>query len=433
MRKLIIFILFIPFISFSQNIDFVEYDLDNGLHVILHKDNSAPVVTTQLMFHVGSKDEDPERTGFAHFFEHMLGEETKNMAKGEWYKILSANGGEGNAGTSLDYTYYYATMPSNSLRLGIWRYSEILFHPILNEDEIRIQRGAIKEEKRLRDNQPYSRFLEYIQKHLFKTHPYKEPIIGSIEHLNAAVYEDFINFNAKFYTTRNAVFTVAGDIDIDETKEMISYYFSDIPDKPKPEKIFPRESDITSEKRVKEYDPNIQIPAIFLNYRTPPMKSREARVLDLISTYLSTGKSSVLYKKLVDEKKIALEVQAVSLPLEEYGIYAIFALPLGETTLDRLITEIDEEILSLKSELISEKDYQKLQNIYENNFVNSNASIEGVATSLSQYHLFYDDTNLINSSIDIYQSITREEIRDVAVKYLNDNQRVVMDYLPENK
>ena len=214
---------------------------------------------------------------------------------------------------------------------------------------------------------------------------------------------------------------------------MISYYFSDIPDKPKPEKIFPRESDITSEKRVKEYDPNIQIPAIFLNYRTPPMKSREARVLDLISTYLSTGKSSVLYKKLVDEKKIALEVQAVSLPLEEYGIYAIFALPLGETTLDRLITEIDEEILSLKSELISEKDYQKLQNIYENNFVNSNASIEGVATSLSQYHLFYDDTNLINSSIDIYQSITREEIRDVAVKYLNDNQRVVMDYLPENK
>ncbi|MAD59165.1 MAG: peptidase M16 [Flammeovirgaceae bacterium] len=433
MKKLLIFILFIPFVTYTQNIEFVEYDLDNGLHVILHKDNSAPVVTTQLMFHVGSKDEDPERTGFAHFFEHMLGEETKNMAKGEWYKILSANGGEGNAGTSLDYTYYYATMPSNSLRLGIWRYSEILFHPILNEEEIRIQRGAIKEEKRLRDNQPYSRFLEYIQKHLFKAHPYKEPIIGSIEHLNAAEYEDFIDFNAKFYTTRNAVFTVAGDIDIEETKEMVSYYFSEIPDNPKPEKIFPRESDIISETRVKEYDPNIQIPAIFLNYRTPPMKSREARVLDLISTYLSTGKSSRLYKKLVDEKKIALEVQAVSLPLEEYGIYAIFALPLGETTLDRLKSEIDEEIISLKSELISEKDYQKLQNIYENNFVNSNASIEGVATSLSQYHLFYDDTNLINSSIDIYQSITREEIRDVAVKYLNDNQRVVMDYLPENK
>ena len=432
MRKLLI-ILFTPFISYSQNIDFVEYDLENGLHVILHKDNSAPVVTTQLMFHVGSKDEDPERTGFAHFFEHMLGEETKNMAKGEWYKILSANGGEGNAGTSLDYTFYYATMPSNSLRLGIWRYSEILLHPILNEQEITIQRGAIKEEKRLMDNRPYSRFLPYIQKHLFKKHPYKEPIIGSIEHLDAAVYEDFINFNAKFYTTRNAVFTVAGDIDIDETREMIDYYFSAIPDKPKPEKVFPRESDITSETRVQEYDPNIQIPAIFLNYRTPPMQSREARVLDLISTYLSTGKSSKLYKKLVDEQKIALEVQAVSLPLEEYGIYAIFALPLGDTPLDQLKKEIDEEIVALKSDLISEKDYQKLQNIYENNFVNSNASIQGVATSLSQYYLFYNDTNLINSSIEIYKSITREEIRDVASKYLNDNQRVVMDYLPENK
>ena len=283
------------------------------------------------------------------------------------------------------------------------------------------------------DNRPYSRFLPYIQKHLFKKHPYKEPIIGSIEHLDAAVYEDFINFNAKFYTTRNAVFTVAGDIDIDETREMIDYYFSAIPDKPKPEKVFPRESDITSETRVQEYDPNIQIPAILLNYRTPPMQSREARVLDLISTYLSTGKSSKLYKKLVDEQKIALEVQAVSLPLEEYGIYAIFALPLGNTPLDQLKTEIDEEIVALKSDLISEKDYQKLQNIYENNFVNSNASIQGVATSLSQYYLFYNDTNLINSSIEIYKSITREEIRDVASKYLNDNQRVVMDYLPENK
>ena len=163
------------------------------------------------------------------------------------------------------------------------------------------------------------------------------------------------------------------------------------------------------------------------------MQSREARVLDLISTYLSTGKSSKLYKKLVDEQKIALEVQAVSLPLEEYGIYAILALPLGDTPLDQLKTEIDEEIVALKSDLISEKDYQKLQNIYENNFVNSNASIQGVATSLSQYYLFYNDTNLINSSIEIYKSITREEIRDVASKYLNDNQRVVMDYLPENK
>ena len=163
------------------------------------------------------------------------------------------------------------------------------------------------------------------------------------------------------------------------------------------------------------------------------MQSREARVLDLISTYLSTGKSSKLYKKLVDEQKIALEVQAVSLPLEEYGIYAIFALPLGDTPLDQLKTEIDEEIVALKSDLISEKDYQKLQNIFVYNFVNSNASIQGVATSLSQYYLFYNDTNLINSSIEIYKSITREEIRDVASKYLNDNQRVVMYYLPENK
>lgn len=144
--------------SFSQSVEFEEYKLDNGLHIILHQDNSAPVVSTGLMFHVGGKNEDSKKTGFAHFFEHLLGKETKNMASGEWYKILSSNGGNGNAMTSVDMTYYYAVMPSNSLRLGLWRYSEIMLSPVIDQQGIDIQREAVKEEKRMRDNQPYSRF-----------------------------------------------------------------------------------------------------------------------------------------------------------------------------------------------------------------------------------------------------------------------------------
>ena len=161
------------------------------------------------------------------------------------------------------------------------------------------------------------------------------------------------------------------------------------------------------------------------------MKSRESRVLDMISTYLSGGQSSVLYKKLVDKKKMALQVIAANNAQEDYGIYFIGGLPLGDVELNVLNQEIDEEIEKLKSELISDRDFQKIQNIYESQYINSNSTVEGIANSLARYHTLYGDVNLINSEIDIYRSITREEIQDVAQKYLNKNQRLELKYLPK--
>jgi predicted Zn-dependent peptidase len=169
-----------------------------------------------------------------------------------------------------------------------------------------------------------------------------------------------------------------------------------------------------------------------LAYRTPGRNSRDARVLDVISTYLSQGKSSKLYKKLVDDKKMSLQVAAFNLNNEDYSTYVILSLPLGENTLETLITEIDEEVSKIQKELISEKDYQKLQNQFESEFVNSNSTIEGIANSLAEYYVFYDgDTNLINKELDLYKSISREDIRNVAQKYLNTNQRLELHYLPE--
>lgn len=423
----------VGFSSVAQQVAFEEYDLDNGMHVILHQDNSAPVVITSVMYHVGAKDEQPDRTGMAHFFEHLLFEGTKNIGKGEWFKIVSSNGGNNNANTTDDRTYYYEVFPSNKVELGLWMESERLLHPIIKQGGVDTQNEVVKEEKRLRvDNQPYSRLLENVKLHMFKKHPYKGTTIGKMEHLDAATLDEFLAFNKKFYVPNNATLVVAGDIDKSSVKKMIKDYFGPIPRGNDIVRNFPKEDPITKAINAKAYDPNIQIPAIIAAYRTPSMKTRDSRVLDMISSYLSGGRSSILYKKMVDDKKMALQVAAVNLSQEDYGTYALFALPQGDNKIQDLLEEMDVEIKKIQTELISEKDYQKLQNQFENDFVSSNSSVQGIANSLARYNVLYGDTKLINTEIDIYRSITREEIREVAKKYLNPNQRLVLEYLPES-
>ena len=420
--------------NYAQEVKFEEYDLNNGMHVILHQDNSAPVVTTSVMYHVGAKDENPERTGFAHFFEHLLFEGTKNIPKGEWFTIVTSNGGSNNANTTDDRTYYYEVFPSNNVELGLWMESERLLHPVINQDGVDTQNEVVKEEKRLRvDNSPYGKFLEMIKLNMFKKHPYKGTTIGKMEHLDAATLEEFQAFNAKFYVPNNAVLVVAGDINVAEVKVMIENYFGPIPRGNDIERNFPKEDPINAPMRAKAYDSNIQIPAIMAAYRTPSFKERDSYVLSMISTYLSDGKTSKLYKKIVDDKKMALQVGAINLSQEDYGTYILYGLPLGDVSLDDLVAEMDEEILKLKNNLISERDYQKIQNKFENNFVSSNSSFEGIANSLARYYMLYGDVNLINNEIDIYRSITREEIQSVANKYLNADQRLLLEYLPESE
>ena len=420
---------------YGQKVAFEEYDLENGLHVILHQDNSVPIVTTSVLYHVGSKDENPDRTGFAHFFEHLLFEGTKNISKGKWFSIVTGNGGSNNAYTTNDFTYYYENFPSNNLKLGLWMESERMLHPIIDQAGVDTQNEVVKEEKRMRyDNSPYGKWNEEVKSYLYKLHPYSQTTIGKMEHLDAATLEEFMAFNKKYYIPNNATLTVAGDIDIPQAKGWIKDYFGPIPRGPEIQRSFPKESPITETIKAEAFDPNIQIPAVFLAYRTPGRNSREARVLDVISTYLSQGKSSKLYKKLVDDKKMSLQVAAFNLNNEDYSTYVILSLPLGENTLETLITEIDEEISKIQNKLISEKDYQKLQNQFESEFVNSNSTIEGIANSLAEYYVFYDgDTNLINKELDLYKSISREEIRNVAQKFLNTNQRLELHYLPESQ
>ncbi len=416
----------------AQHVDFEEYDLDNGLHVILHQDRTAPVVITSVMYHVGAKNETPGRSGFAHFFEHLLFEGTENIERGKWFEIVSSHGGTNNANTTDDRTYYYEIFPSNSVELGLWMESERMLHPIINQIGVDTQNEVVKEEKRLRvDNQPYGNLLKAVKENLFKKHPYRWTTIGEMEDLDAATLEEFQAFNDKFYVPNNAVLVVAGDIDTDRVKKMIRDYFGDIPKGAEVVQPNIKEDPIAKQIDAKFYDPNIQLPMIVHAYRTPSMKEHDAYVLDMISTILSDGKSSRLYKKLVDEKKMALEVAAINFSQEDYGSYITLALPLNNTPLETLTKEMDEEIVKLQTDLISEREYEKLQNIYKNNFVTSNSTIEGIANSLANYYTFYGDTDLINKELEIYKNITREEIREVAKKYLNPNQRLRLEYLPK--
>jgi predicted Zn-dependent peptidase len=415
----------------AQQVNFEEHTLENGLHVILHQDKSAPVVITSVMYHVGAKDENPERTGFAHFFEHLLFEGTENIKRGEWFKIVSGNGGTNNANTSDDRTYYYEVFPSNSLELGLWMESERLLHPVINQIGVDTQNEVVKEEKRLRvDNSPYGNIFTSVKENLFKKHPYRWAPIGSMEHLDAATLEEFQAFNKKFYVPNNAVLVVAGDIDFVQTMKWVTQYFGSIKRGAEVTKETFVEEPITAQINATFEDPNIQLPMVLQAYRTPSMKTRDAKVLDMISTILSDGKSSRLYKKLVDEKKMALQVGAFNNSQEDYGMYLIYGIPLSPATSEMLTADIDAEITKIQTELISERDFQKLQNVYDNQYVNSNTSIEGIAENLATFYLLYGDINLINTEIETYRSITRDEIKAVANKYLNPNQRLLLDYVP---
>ena len=416
----------------AQKIAYTEYNLKNGLHVILHQDKTAPVVAVSVMYHVGSKDEQINRTGFAHFFEHLLFEGSDNIKRGEFFKIVSSNGGQNNANTSQDRTFYYETFPSNQLATGLWLESERMMHPVINEIGVKTQNEVVKEEKRLRyDNKPYGNFLREIMKRLFIKHPYHWIPIGSMEDLDAATLAEFQAFNKKFYTPVNSVLSIAGDIDIQKTKALVEAYFADIPSGTPIVKTKYVETPISKEVIDTAYDNNIQIPAIMAAYRIPGRTSAESKALEMASSVLSTGNSSRMYRKMVDDKKNSLQVGSFNFALEDYGAYITYALPNNDTPLDTLLKDMDEEVLKLQTQLISEEEFTKLQNQFENDYLDNNNRMISVAENLANGYTFYKNTDNINTELDKIRKITRQDIQNVAKKYLNKNQRVVVYYLPK--
>lgn len=416
----------------STKVDFVEYDLKNGLHVILHEDHSTPIAAVTVMYHVGSKNEDTSRTGMAHFFEHLLFEGSENIGRGEFDTYIENAGGTLNANTSNDRTFYHEVLPSNQLKLGLWLESERMLHAKIEEIGIETQREVVKEEKRQRmDNQPYGSVLTEVMKRAYKVHPYRWPTIGSMEHLNNAEFEDFMNFYKTFYVPNNAVLSIAGDIDIKETKKLIEQYFGSIP---KGKNAIPRPTveEPKQEKEVRDtiYD-NIQLPAVIQAYHIPAQGTKDYYAVDMLATLLSGGQSSRFHKRLVDKEQVALAAFSFPFSLEDPGVTLNYAICNMGISPEKVEAVINEEIELAKTELVSEKELQKLKNQIEAQFVSGNSKMVGIAENLANYHMYFGDANLINTEIEKYLSVTAEDIKRVANTYFNDNNRVVLYYLPK--
>jgi zinc protease len=432
--KLILLMIFLGngLIAQETRISFREFDLENGLHVILHQDNSTPIVSVSTMYHVGSKNEEPDKTGFAHFFEHVASRRTKNIPVGGFTEIVSEAGGTRNASTNFDRTYYYEIFPSNYLALGLWMESERMLNMIVDSTVVETQREVVKEEKRLRvDNQPYGMLLTEILHRAYKEHPYRWPVIGSMEHLDNASIQDFINFRDTYYVPNNAVLSIAGDIEMNEAEELVKKYFSGIPAGDAIERVQVEEPLQNSEIRDVVHD-NVQLPAVIFAYHMPAAGTDDFYALSMLTTLLADGASSRMNKALVDNKQLAIASAAIPLPLEDPGLFIAFGIANLGVDVGDLEEAMQEEIDKVKEELIGESEFQKIRNQVENDFISSNSMMAGIAESLAEYYLIYGNTNLINTELDKFMAVTREDIHRVAGKYLVNDNRVVLHWLPNS-
>jgi predicted Zn-dependent peptidase len=420
-------------IAQSGKIKFTEFNLDNGLHVILHQNNSTPTVAIYVMYHVGSKNEKPDRTGFAHFFEHLMFEGSDNIGRGQYFKYVQNAGGKNNASTSFDITQYYEVLPSNQLDLGLWLESERMLHLKIDSIGIETQRKVVEEErKQSYENRPYGKLLFEIFSNSFTVHPYRWTPIGDDQYIDKAKYSEFMDFYKEYYVPQNAVIAVAGDIQIDSAKKMITKYFGTIPKGT--EQIYRptvKEPPQTKEKRVTVYD-KVQLPAVVYAYHTPAVGTDDAYALDMLQKYLSGGESSVIYKSIVDKQQIAAYAAAFPFSLEDNGLFILYGIANVGKTAEELDKAIDIEIEKAKSQEISDHDFQKVKNQIENDFYSQNSTMQGIAGNLAEYYTYFKNTNLINTEIEKYQKITKDDLKRVANQYLRPDNRLVLYYLPES-
>ena len=469
----------------QRKIDFVEYDLPNGIHVILHEEHATPIVAVSVLYHVGSKNEVADRTGFAHFFEHLLFEGTVNIGRGEYSKIVERNGGTLNANTSQDRTFYFELLPSNKLELGLWLESERLLHAKVDTKGIETQRSVVKEEKRQRvDNQPYASFITEMSKRMFSNHPYNWVPIGSMEHLDAAQEEDYVNFYKNYYVPSNATLSIAGDIDLSQTKKLIDSYFASIPKgqalnlyrdfvnysdvefenkykvakskfdakqfmasknpeakklisdyQNKPNEIKRTQKDTEALKGIikEEIQDNIQLSGLFMGYKFPEQTHPDSYALEMLNDVLSGGSSSRINKTIVEKKQMANFAFSFNFGLEDAGMGIFAAIASNGISLDDLQKEFDQQIDLVKNELISQEEFEKVRNKFENDLISSNATISGISENLADNHVYFKNANRVNSQLSDYMKVTREDIQRVAKKYFTQDARIILHYVPKAK
>ncbi len=415
-----------------RKINFEEYELANGLYVILHEDHSTPIVAVDIWYHVGSKNEESHRTGFAHLFEHMMFQGSAHVGKAEHFVYIQKAGGKLNASTTQDRTNYYNLVPSHQLELVLWLESDRMMSLNVNQENFDNQREVVKEERRWRyENRPYGTHWEEIFARAFKVHPYHHLPIGSMDDLNAASLQDVQAFFNKYYVPNNAVLAIAGDIDRARTNRLVKKYFGDIPAGGAPvEQPMVVEESETQQLRDVIYD-SVPLPAVYMAFHIPQEGAPEYFPLSLLSEILNAGKSSRLYQRLVYERRVAQSANALLYALEHPGLLCISSFVAQGHMPEEVENSILEELEKMKTEIVSEQELTKVKNQMEASIVNDCQYVLGKADELARCRTFFKNTDEINCELERYASVTREDILSVARKHLTPENSTVLYYLPK--
>ncbi|MCX7797081.1 MAG: insulinase family protein [Melioribacter sp.] len=442
MRKILFLTLTIVSLLYAQvkiKIPYQRYVLKNGLNVILHEDHTTPAISVNTWYHVGSAYEKPGRTGFAHLFEHLMFEGSAHVPEGEFDRLLEAAGGENNGSTTEDRTNYYEDIPSNALELALYLDSDRMGFLLdaMTPEKVDGQREVVKNERRQSyENRPYGLAWETIYKNLYpQGHPYSWPVIGSMEDLNAASYEDVVEFYKTYYVPNNASLVIAGDINPDETIKLVEKWYGNIPPgKPVPP-LNPATVKLNEEKFLIMED-KVQLPRIYMAWITPQKFAPGDAELDILANILAGGKNSRLYQKLVYELQIAQDVNAFQNSNKLSSQFFIVATARAGHTLTELKKVIDEELKKIKQTPPTERELKRAVNQIEASFLDALERVggfNGKADLLNSYFYYTGNPDYANEDLARYKAIDIEDIQSIAQTYLSEKARVILSVVPKGK
>ncbi len=419
-------------------IPFERYQLDNGLRVVLSPDSSSPVVAINLWYGVGSRNERPGRTGFAHLFEHMMFQGSKHVPEAAHFALIERAGGSLNGSTWLDRTNYFDTLPSHYLELGLWLESDRMgwLLPAMTQEKLDNQRDVVKNERRWRvDNQPYGDWDERIQAMVYpEDHPYHHSVIGSMADLDAASLEDVEEFFRTYYAPNNAVLTLCGDFDPGHALDRVEAYFGAIPRGPEVPPL-PGRTEIPpilggEVREVVEQD--ISLPRLYLAYRIPPYGSDEFYPAAVASHILAWGKASLLYRRLLRERRLAQDVVAFAFPIVVgSAMLVLWATGRPGVEVGRLEAALLEDIASLAT--VEDAEVERAIHLLEARRLVELQRVDERADQLSMHTMLFDDPGRINTELDRLKAVTPADVRRFAERYLGEDNRAVLLYVPRGK
>jgi predicted Zn-dependent peptidase len=416
-----------------------KYKLNNGMRVILSKDNAVPVVAVYMIYDVGARSEEKGRTGFAHLFEHMMFEGSANAPKGVHFKTVESNGGTLNGSTHPDYTDYFETLPANKLATALWLESDRMRSLAITDENLKNQKEAVKQERRLRmDNQPYSAaIVERWPEMIFRNWQSSHSLIGSFEDLNAASTEDVARFFRTNYAPNNAVLVIVGDIQIPAAKKLIETYFGDIPSQPPPKRPDLAEPPKTAGKSSVFKDPLAKVPGVIVGYPAPPRGSLDYYALVMLDVILTGGDSSRLQLDLVKGKQSIIQFQGdLGWPFQsatdykDAGAYATFLIYKPNFTADQIVSQYQDEIARIQKESIDPKELDRVRTFYQAEHIKELQSSLSRAELLGKLEILDGNPENINTELNKFLAVTPAQIQAVAQKYLLAERRNVLAIQP---